>query len=221
MRIPLVQGRFFTDADWQTTAQPVAIIDEKFAQRFWPAGDAIGKHVWNDPERKLTIVGVVGTVKQYGLDVDGRLVAYRPGPWAGYQVARTSSPDPASVARDMIRKIREIDPTITVFDVQTMPSQDVGLDGSPALLDADAGIVRGVRADPGDCRRLRRDVAPGGAGRARHRRADGAGRGALAHPAHGAPPGTRADGRRQRSRSARRRRADARDGEPAVRRQHH
>jgi predicted permease len=123
MRIPLVQGRVFTDADWQPTAQPVAIIDEKFAQRFWPAGDAIGKHVWNDPARKLTIVGVVGTVKQYGLDVEGRLVVYRPTPWGGYQVARTSSSDPASVARDMIRKMREIDPTITVFDVQSMSSR--------------------------------------------------------------------------------------------------
>jgi predicted permease len=123
MRIPLVQGRFFTEADWPTTAQPVVIVDEKFAQRFWPAGDAVGKHVWNDPARKLTIVGVVGTVKQYGLDVDGRIVVYRPGPWAGYQVARTSSSDPASVARDMIRKIHEIDPTITVFDVQTMPAR--------------------------------------------------------------------------------------------------
>jgi predicted permease len=123
MRVPLVKGRVFTDADWQPNAQPVAIVDEKFAQRFWPAGDAIGKHVWNDPKRQLTIVGVVGTVKQYGLDVDGRLVVYRPTPWAGYQVARTSSPDPASVARDMIRKIREIDPTITVFDVQTMAAR--------------------------------------------------------------------------------------------------
>jgi predicted permease len=123
MRIPLVKGRFFTDADWQTTAQPVAIIDEKFAQRFWPAGDAVGKHVWNDPARKLTIVGVVGAVKQYGLDVDGRLVVYRPGAWGTYQVARTSSPDPASVARDMIRKIQEIDPTMAVFDVQTMPAR--------------------------------------------------------------------------------------------------
>ena len=123
MRIPLVQGRFFTEADWPATAQPVAIIDEKFAQRFWPSGDAIGKHVWGDPARKLTIVGVVGTVKQYGLDVDGRLVVYRPGPWASYQVARTASPDPAAVARDMIRKIHEIDPTVTAFDVQTMSAR--------------------------------------------------------------------------------------------------
>jgi predicted permease len=123
MRIPLVQGRFFTDADVPQTAQPVAIVDEKFAQRFWPSGDAIGKHVWGDPARKLTIVGVVGTVKQYGLDVDGRIVVYRPGPWNGYHVARTSSPDPAAVARDMIRKLREVDPTMTVFDVQTMTSR--------------------------------------------------------------------------------------------------
>jgi predicted permease len=122
MKIPLVQGRFFTDADAPSTAQQVAIIDDKFAQRFWPAGDAIGKHLWNDPARKLTIVGVVGTVKQYGLDVDGRPVLYRPGPWGTYQVARTSG-DPAAVARDVIRKIREIDPTFTVFDVQTMPAR--------------------------------------------------------------------------------------------------
>jgi predicted permease len=119
MRIPLVQGRFFADADMPSAAAPVVLIDEKFAQRFWPAGDAVGKHLWNDPARKMTIVGVVGTVKQYGLDVDGRMVVYRPGPWAGYQVARTSS-DPAVVARGMVRKIHEIDPTITVFDVQTM-----------------------------------------------------------------------------------------------------
>ena len=83
MRIPLVKGRFFADVDMPQNAEPVAIIDEKFAQRFWPNGDAVGKHVWNDPERKLTIVGVVGTVKQYGLDIDGRIVVYRPSPNAG------------------------------------------------------------------------------------------------------------------------------------------
>src|SRR5262245_12789627 len=105
MRIPLVAGRFFSDADLPQNADPVIIIDNKFAQRFWPKGDAIGKHLWFDPARKLTIVGVVGTVKQYGLDIDGRIVVYRPSPNANYHVARTTS-DPTTVARAMVKKMR-------------------------------------------------------------------------------------------------------------------
>ena len=119
MRIRVIQGRVFTNADLTPTAESVCVIDQKFAQRFWPAGDAVGKHLWNDPARKMTIVGVVGTVKQYGLDVDGRIVVYQPGLWGGYQVARTSG-DPGSIAKDLTRKIHEMDPTITVYDVQTM-----------------------------------------------------------------------------------------------------
>src|SRR5262245_64738536 len=59
MRIPLVQGRFFTDVDLAPTSQRVAVIDEKFAQRFWPSGDALGKHLWFDPKNQIEIVGVV------------------------------------------------------------------------------------------------------------------------------------------------------------------
>ncbi len=125
MQIPLVQGRFFTDADLPQNAEPVAIVDEKFAQRFWPNGDAIGKHVWNDPQRKLKIVGVVGTVKQYGLDIDGRIVVYQPSPSAGYHVARTAG-DPVAVAAAMVRKVHELDRTITVFDVRTMSDRMSG-----------------------------------------------------------------------------------------------
>ena len=120
MRVPLVEGRFFTDADLATTAEQVVIVDEKFAERFWPNGDAVGKHVWNDPARKATIVGVVGTVKQYGLDIDGRIVVYRPTANAQWHVIRTASSDPESVARAVTRKIHELDPTITVVDVRTM-----------------------------------------------------------------------------------------------------
>jgi putative ABC transport system permease protein len=120
MEIPLVKGRFFTDFDTVQNAQPVAIVDEKFAQRFWPHEDPIGKHVWGDPKRPMTIVGVVGTVKQYGLDIDGRIVVYRPSPGLlQYQVARTSS-EPAAVAGAIVRTIHELDPTIPVYDVRTM-----------------------------------------------------------------------------------------------------
>ena len=117
MQIPLIQGRFFEYSDLPAQA-PVAIIDQKFADRFWPEG-AIGKQVWFDPKQRITIVGVVGTVKQYGLDVDGRVVVYWPNAFGPWHVARTSG-DPASVAAALARKIRELDPTITVGDIQTM-----------------------------------------------------------------------------------------------------
>jgi predicted permease len=125
MKIPLVAGRFFETRDLATTAERVCVIDEKFAKRFWSNGDAVGKHLWNDPKQPMTIVGVVGTVKQYGLDVDGRLVFYRPSVWTSYQVARTPS-DPAVVGAAIIRKLHDLDPTITVFDVQTMTDRVSG-----------------------------------------------------------------------------------------------
>jgi predicted permease len=120
MEIPVLQGRAFNNFDTMANAQRVAIVDKKFADRFWPGQDAIGKKVWNDPKNPATIVGVVGTVKQYGLDVDGRIVVYYPSPGLlQYQVARTSG-DPGSVAAAMVREIQSVDPTIPVFDIQTM-----------------------------------------------------------------------------------------------------
>jgi predicted permease len=118
MSIPLKQGRFFEDSDLPMQAAQVAIIDQKFADRFFPDG-AIGKQVWFNPKQKITIVGVVGTVKQYGLDIDGRMVVYRPSPFGGWHVARTSG-DPAAVGSAIARKLRELDPTITISDMQTM-----------------------------------------------------------------------------------------------------
>jgi putative ABC transport system permease protein len=121
MKIPLRQGRFFEESDLAPQAAPVAIIDQNFADRFWPEG-AIGKQVWFDPKQRITIVGVVGTVKQYGLDIDGRIVVYRPNPFGAWHVARTSG-DPASVGAALARKLRELDPTMTIGDIQTMTTR--------------------------------------------------------------------------------------------------
>jgi predicted permease len=119
MKIPLVQGRFFGDADLPGNAERVAIIDEKFARRFWPNGDAISKQIWFNPKQRIKIVGVVGSVKQYGLDIESRIVVYMPTPDAPWHVARVTG-DPDAVGATIVRKIRELDPTMTVVDVQTM-----------------------------------------------------------------------------------------------------
>jgi putative ABC transport system permease protein len=123
MKIPLLKGRYFDDHD-TTDGQQVAIIDEQFAQRFWPRDNPIGKHLWFDhPEKPLTIVGVVGMVKQYGLDSGSKIVAYFPHQQATrgwmYLVARTSS-NPADLANAMVREIHAVDAGVPVFDIRTM-----------------------------------------------------------------------------------------------------
>jgi predicted permease len=123
MEVPLLKGRFFSDADTTPKAQSVAIVDEKFAHRFWPNEDPIGKHVWFDPKEPMTIVGVVGVVKQYGLDIDGRIVVYLPSAsLLRYQVARTPL-DPSAVADEIVRAIHEVDPTVPIYDIRTMPDR--------------------------------------------------------------------------------------------------
>jgi predicted permease len=119
MEIPLLKGRFFNDRDTVPNAPLVVLIDAKFAQRFWPNQNPIGKQVWQNAARKRTIVGVVGTVKQYGLDIDGRMVVYYPGAGAGYQVARTTL-DPMMVAKDIVREMHTVDPTLPVYEIRTM-----------------------------------------------------------------------------------------------------
>jgi predicted permease len=125
MQIPLVAGHFFSDQDNLSMPQ-VAIIDAKFAQRFWPHGDAIGKHLWFDPKKPITIVGVVGVVKQYGLETDGKIATYFPlqqGPDEGaFLVARSTSED-AGLSAAIIREIHAVDPAVVVYGVRTMQAR--------------------------------------------------------------------------------------------------
>jgi predicted permease len=70
MHIPLLRGRFFTDADRGKTP-PVAVIDEDFAHQFYGEANPIGQVLnLTDPDQKATIVGVVGHIMQWGLDND-------------------------------------------------------------------------------------------------------------------------------------------------------
>ena len=122
MQIPLVSGRFFSDQD-NPEAPQVAIIDQKFAKRFWPHNDAVGKHVWFDPKKPITIVGVAGVVKQYGLDTDGKIAVYFPLQQnldrGMFLVARSASQNPG-LASAITSEIHSVDPTAVVYGIRSM-----------------------------------------------------------------------------------------------------
>src|SRR3974390_3548853 len=68
MKIPLKRGRFLTLSDTEKSTF-VVVIDEEFAKRFFGNTDPIGKHVNFDIlNRTGEVVGIVGHVKQWGLD---------------------------------------------------------------------------------------------------------------------------------------------------------
>jgi len=69
MGIPLKQGRFFENRD-DEKSQQVVVIDDIFANKFFPGENPIGKRIRQGDDDPQTIVGVVGHVKQWGLDSD-------------------------------------------------------------------------------------------------------------------------------------------------------
>jgi predicted permease len=122
MQIPLIKGRFFTEDDTADKPQ-VVIIDQKFADRFWPHEDPIGKHVWFDVKKPIVIVGVVGVVKQYGLEMDGKIATYFPqqqNPGRGMFLVTRISSDTTPVSTSIIREIHAVDPTVVVYGIRSM-----------------------------------------------------------------------------------------------------
>ena len=123
MKIPLVAGRFFDEHD-NGDAPNVMIVDERFAKQFWPNGAAaVGKHLWFDPKRPLTIVGVTGAVKQYGLETDGKIAAYfaqQQFPSGGVALTVRTAGDPTAISSAVAQEIHAEDPTAVVFNVRTM-----------------------------------------------------------------------------------------------------
>jgi putative ABC transport system permease protein len=127
MQIPLLRGRWFNDHD-SREAQRVAIIDAGFARRFWPDEDPLGKRLKRGgPDSKapwMTVVGVVGQVKQYTLEGDPpRIAFYTPhsqDPGRSMYVVIRASPNQANMISTVTSEIRTTDPDLPVFGVTSM-----------------------------------------------------------------------------------------------------
>jgi predicted permease len=122
MGIPLLRGRVFEQPDTIENAPPVIIINETMARRYWPDEDTIGKRLkFDDPNFKspwFTIVGVVGDVRQEGLEVPPGLMAYSPsgGEWTDDLVIHCKS-DPRVLVAAVREQVRVIDPNLAIDHV--------------------------------------------------------------------------------------------------------
>ncbi|MGC2109803.1 MAG: ABC transporter permease [Candidatus Korobacteraceae bacterium] len=127
MGIPLLEGRLFDDHDVPDNPR-VAIVDDYMAQQLWPGQDAVGKrfHIGGIDDSKaqwITVVGVVGRVKQYTLDSDSRIAFYLPHtqyPVRAMNVAVRSSADPAALAAAVKQQIHELDSDLPLYNVVRM-----------------------------------------------------------------------------------------------------
>jgi putative ABC transport system permease protein len=77
MRIPILRGRSFT-ADEDAEGKQVLLVSESLAQKFWPNGDAIGKHIGYDSPAPHEIIGIVKEVGIYGSDAKPLIKIYTP-----------------------------------------------------------------------------------------------------------------------------------------------
>jgi predicted permease len=126
MQIPFLEGRTFTTDD-TTDHPPVAIVDQRMAQTLWPSGDAIGKRfrrggidARNAPW--ITVVGVVGAIKQDALDVDSRMAVYFPQTQftpSNIAVMLRTAGDPVAIAASVRREIRAMG-DIPIYNLKPM-----------------------------------------------------------------------------------------------------
>jgi putative ABC transport system permease protein len=121
--IPLLRGRDFSESDL-SGAPEVAIINEEMARQFWPDEDALGKRILlGGSTTPYTIIGIVGDVKQSGLEVKPRQEMFFPYYQQGYRNAtfaiRTTA-DPEQMTIAVRGAIQELDRDQPLFLVRTM-----------------------------------------------------------------------------------------------------
>jgi putative ABC transport system permease protein len=127
--VPLRQGRFFRPADDQH-APLVAIVNEALARQYWPGENPVGRRIAIDPGNSpqwRIVVGVVGDVRQMGLDVPARAEIYLPyrqidnQPWfSPRDLAVRTTGSPTSSVEAVTRAVHAIDPVLAISNIRPL-----------------------------------------------------------------------------------------------------
>jgi predicted permease len=121
MRVPLLAGRQFTDAD-NLDVPKVLIVNASFARQFWPGQNPIGKHVlvgrWTQPGE---VVGVSADVRNRGLAEEPKVQVYVPFaqlPWSNMNLLVRTAVAPDAMISGIRAQIASVDPDQPVTHAQ-------------------------------------------------------------------------------------------------------
>ena len=119
--VPLLAGREFNHQD--TVAAPgVVIINQTMAQKYWPKENPVGRRILED-DSWLTVVGVVGDMRNWGLDSSSDTEFFRPytqAAWPVMNVVVRTAGAPMAYMPAIKKAMSEVEPDRSVSDVETM-----------------------------------------------------------------------------------------------------
>jgi len=131
LRIPIIAGRFFAEAD-NADAAPVVIISQSMARRFWPAGDPLGQRfklgASDSSEPWATVVGIVGDARQNWWQSATAPVMYRPyrqTPRRTLDFVMRVTTNPSGYGSAVRDLFSQLDPEIAVTEMNTLETEVV------------------------------------------------------------------------------------------------
>ena len=144
--VPLKEGRLLEETD-KDKAPYVAVINEAAKRQFWPNEDPIGKRVSGDGgEHWVNIVGVVGDVREFGLDHAPTAEFYASqaqNAQPATLIVRTIS-EPRSMAQALTRAVHDVDPQTAVTHILTLEQARYESMASPRVTASLLGIFAGL-----------------------------------------------------------------------------
>ena len=152
MGISLLEGRFLSPAD-SDTAMAVGVVNETMANMYWPDG-ALGRRIRSPGSGSpwITIVGVVGDVKNGGMEQDAGTELYYYAPQVAalgfgqntMNVVLSTSMDPFSLSAQARQAVWSLDPSLPLTNVQTMEDAVFGSMARPRFLTLLLGVFGGL-----------------------------------------------------------------------------
>jgi putative ABC transport system permease protein len=127
--IPVVRGRGFVGTDGPR-GKETAIVNQRFAAKYWPGEDPLGKRIrvhWEGERPWVTVVGVNQDFQQtrpQSSEIEPLIyLPYRMKPASGYAIMARTGAAPKALTSAIRRAIQEIDTDLPVFDVRTLQEQ--------------------------------------------------------------------------------------------------